>query len=372
MSHSRSRSTPWPNRQQRILALTKSLFDDLESVTLNEVDGEFYWRICRDDLLEPLSQLAASIAPHVLDARKRNDQFDDAQQHAIDEYRQELLRLDDETRERVLELHKMDLKAKELFSAGQPFAQQLPDFVWQHFSTRRRIPMRAPLRFDFIERGHAIEIRVFSRTLTGAQLDAFIRDDHSRPYLPREPEPRSWAVLDDLERQEHGPQSVSTVSLHIDFALVNPSAHSPLKSPARLEDPPFIHIRMSRPVPPPGVISSMYDTIVRDWHKWHLELPGEESRQELHTAIWTWAVFLLMKEQMDFYEARWAVEERTRAGPPKQPPTRNWFEKSRTKLIDRVPEAEEHLYPRQRRSNRPRSGGRRRPAITPQSQDLGL
>jgi hypothetical protein len=371
MTPSLKQSAQWPSRQQRILTLTKNLYDDLESVTLNEVDGEFYWRICRDDLFDPLSQLAASVAPHVLDAGKRNDRFDDTQLQEIDEYRLWLSGLDDQTRDQVLEWFKKDLKAKELFAIGRQFAQQLPDFVWEHFSTHRRIPMRAPLRFSFTERGHAIEIRVFSRTLTGADLDEFILS-HPR-YFPRDPDPSSWAALDEFEKQEREPQPVSKASLHIDFALVNPSEPSPeLEPPARPDAPPFINIRLSRPLPPPGVISSVYDGMVRDRYSWHEELPGGESRQETHTAIWTWAVFLLMKERLSFYDARWSVEERMRANPPHQPPTRNWFEKSRAKLIDRVPEAEKHLYPRQRRSKRPRSGVPRRPAMTPQAQDLGL
>ena len=76
-------SAPPATRRERILALTKDLADDLEAVTLDEIDGEFYWRICRDDLLEPLTEFAASIAPHVLEAAQAS-QFDDAQLAEID------------------------------------------------------------------------------------------------------------------------------------------------------------------------------------------------------------------------------------------------------------------------------------------------
>jgi hypothetical protein len=51
------------SRRKRILALAKRLTDNLESLTLEEIDGEFYWRIVRDDLFDRLTELAGSIAP---------------------------------------------------------------------------------------------------------------------------------------------------------------------------------------------------------------------------------------------------------------------------------------------------------------------
>ena len=62
-----------------------------------------------------------------------------------------------------------------------------PDSVWEHFSNGQRIPMREPLRIDFTEGGNAIEMRVFSRTLSGAELEGFIDDHHRESTLPSVP-----------------------------------------------------------------------------------------------------------------------------------------------------------------------------------------
>src|SRR5215217_3681266 len=144
MVQSKSSSIHEPDHRKRILALAKDLVDDLEAVDLNEIDGQFYWRTCRDDLLGPLSQLAESIAPHIVDPARRNEQFDEAQQQAIDERRHRNAGLRDEEIRPDLELEwfKRKLKANELFAKGRQFAEQLPGFVWDHYKEHQRIPMR--------------------------------------------------------------------------------------------------------------------------------------------------------------------------------------------------------------------------------------
>jgi hypothetical protein len=60
----------WPDKRRRILDLTKNAQADAWSV--DEVDGEFFWKICRDDKIEPLARPAASIALQDLnDSRNR-------------------------------------------------------------------------------------------------------------------------------------------------------------------------------------------------------------------------------------------------------------------------------------------------------------
>jgi hypothetical protein len=343
MTESPNQSTTWPSRPQRILALTKSLVDDLESVDINVIDGEFYWRICRDDLLDPISQLAASIAPHIVDAGKYNDQLDDVQRQEIDEYTRRLAELDDETQERLIERFKLALKAEELFSAGRPSVEQLPESVWEYYSTRRRIPMRAPLRIAFGEGGHVIEVRVYSRGVIGAALDDFIRSFPGRRYLPRDPEPRSGTALDDLLMQETAPQPVSVSSLHLDFALVTARAAPPQpESSTQLEDLPYVYIRLRRPIPPQGVISTAYDKIVRDWHQWHLQLPGAESLQDKTVVIRIWAIGLLMREGNSFQRTLRELEPLMGYLDLSQEADRQ----ARNRLLERVPEARACLGPR--------------------------
>jgi hypothetical protein len=74
----------------------------------------------------------------------------------------------------------------------------------------------------------------------------------------------------------------------------------------------------------------------------------------------------------DFYDARWAVENQMQLDLKHPSPSLTWFGKSRTRLIDRVPEAENHLYRRRRQTQRQMSDRLPSVAIQPQSSDLGL
>ena len=72
--------TLWPSRRERILKLAEHLSANLDALDLDDVDGEFYWRICRDELLEPLAHLAASFAPNTAEGHPSYDKcFDDLQ-----------------------------------------------------------------------------------------------------------------------------------------------------------------------------------------------------------------------------------------------------------------------------------------------------
>ena len=206
MSQLESPSMLKPDRRQQILDLAKNLFDDLETVDLTEIDGEFYWRICRDDLLGPLSHLAESIAPHIVDPARRNEQFDEAQQQKINKFRQAFVDSDDDGRERILDWFKKELKARELFTAGQPFAEQLPGFVWQHYSTGQRIPMRAPTSIIATQQGRALEIRISSSDVTGDKLEALVWAHPPEDYFVPEP-PLLSAQNDDSATQELEPES---------------------------------------------------------------------------------------------------------------------------------------------------------------------
>jgi hypothetical protein len=361
MSQTASSLPQRPDRQ-RILDLAKDLIDDLEAIALNEIDGEFYWRICRDDLLGPLSQLAESIAPHIVDPARRNEQLDEAQRQVIDEVRQKLDEFDgpgfdDDARDSARDWFMKDLKARELFAVGRSFADQLPRFVRQHYSGRRRIPMRAPMTITPLGQGITLAIRIWSRSVTGNDLEAFIWSDHPpNPYVAPYNVPDSSPVspeVDDRITQDIEPRPISQASLQIHFDLVTTlPASLAAEPPSQREEPPFIQITVRLPFPPRGVIGPAYDAIVRKQHQWHLQLLGGESRQEKTTAIWTWATGLLVASGEDFYDARWEVENQTSMHPPSRPPSRAWFEKSRTKLIERVPEANDYLYRRRRPKSR--------------------
>jgi hypothetical protein len=331
------------------LALAKDLIDDLEAVDLNEIDGEFYWRMCRDDLLGPLSQLAESIAPHIVDPARRNEQLDEAQQQVIDEVRQ---RMDDNVHggidygggKQLLDWFMKDLKARELFAAGQPFAHQLPRFVWHHYKEGRRIPMRAPMTITPLGQGIALALRVWSRRVTGQDIDAFIWSDPPNyfvaPYIDSDFFPVPPGV-DDRTAPKTEPRPISQASLQIHFDLITElPASLRAKPPSDREEPPFIQITVRTPLPPPSVIGFAYDAIVRKQHQWHQELLGSDTVQDKEVAIRTWATGLLLRDGLSFREASFAVQAHTNRTGVSQ----NRFQQDRTRLIERVPEAEPYLF----------------------------
>jgi hypothetical protein len=345
MTQSPSSSTHWPSRRERILSLAGRLSADLDAIDLDDVDGEFYWRICRDDLLEPLAQLAASFTPNTLEGRTSYDQVF-----------------------RDLQIDKMQLAR--FIQSARPIRDKMPRHVWSRLvfpdpvldqrswiDSRRAvspvpIPLR-PLSFDLDGERSVLQIRVASRVWSGADLEAEL--DWRRDALPFWFAPNSTPKVvrrGEFEWRHNVPQAgfapdpTGKVSLRMEFALVReppPSASSP-------HPVPFIEITLSYPLPPPDYLGPAYDTYLRNQPQLELLLPGKATNQEIKTAIWTWAIGLLIAVGEDFYEARWAVEERTSLDLKKSPPGRTWFEKSRAKLIERVPEAKDYLYRRRRRS----------------------
>src|SRR5829696_7656041 len=74
MAPSLTQPTQKPSRRERILSLAEHLSANLDALDLDDVDGEFYWRICRDELVEQLVQLAASFAPSTAEGHPSYDQ----------------------------------------------------------------------------------------------------------------------------------------------------------------------------------------------------------------------------------------------------------------------------------------------------------
>src|SRR5262245_32739485 len=73
---------------------------------------------------------------------------------------------------RLIAAFKEQLQLYKLEMFGKGYVDQLPAFVWRRFSVGRRIPLRAPLEPAFSEDGQILEIRVYSRHLTGSDLES--------------------------------------------------------------------------------------------------------------------------------------------------------------------------------------------------------
>jgi hypothetical protein len=305
----------WPSRRERVLELAQRLSRDLDAIDLDEVDGEFYWRICRDDLVEQLARLAAELAPNAAEGRT-----------AIDEVFQDL---------------PYDSPERGAFFEGtRPIREAMPPHVWArlvhprpHLDQRSPAdPRRAvspmpialrPTRFDFNEASTAMMISVFSRVWSGADLEAEL--SWQRSAL------REWFAQGAAER----------VSLRIEFALMREPPTDRLLPPG-LHPIPFVEVVLFHPLPPAGVVGREYDAIVREQRRWHLELPGSVTKQEKEVALRTWAVALLAAGGERYTDAQNAVASRT--GLVEVGQVR--FTQARLKLIERVPEPAPYLYVR--------------------------
>jgi hypothetical protein len=340
-------------RRQRILDLAKQLSDDIEAVSIEEIDGEFYWRIVHDDLFQPLNEYAASIAPHLVGA-PRSERFDAVQQREIAEFRESALaspRVDAETQQFALDVFKEQLKERELKAAAQDIIAQLPLFVWTHFRNRQRIPLREPLEIRIVDGGKTLEMRIYSQIVSGTYLEDFLNEHHrGRLNFRSDPDPKIAEEVRANVVSEVDRAPTSRVNVQVTFELVRELAPSPATS-AHLEVVPFVQVILPRPLPPPGYLGRMFDNFLSDQQEQvHQLFPAKATNQEKKTAIRTWAVGLLVGSGEATDEARWDVEARISGQSTKRPTSGAWFEKSRTNLLQRVPEAEDHLFRRKRRT----------------------
>jgi hypothetical protein len=289
-------------RHERILTLTAALTKNIDSLTLDEIDGEYYWRICRDNMLGPLIDLGAPFAPPGADG---HTSFEEVTKYLFDN--------------------------KELANAYvtrvRPQFDEVPYHVWLRLWDPNPIPLR-PSDIWAKDANTVLEVRVYSRAWSGVDLEAEL--------AWRRNENPSWFGLD----------APDTVSIRMDVALVR----DPQKggrfytfSPYPI---PVIEITLPFPLPSEGVAGRAYDAIVRDQQQWHLELPGGGTKQEKEVALRTWAIGLLMAGGETFTEAQREVDSLTGRSGVSQ--TR--FQQNRKQLVERVPEAKPYLYARGDRS----------------------
>jgi hypothetical protein len=232
--------------------------------------------------------------------------------------------------------------------AAKHITDQLPPFVWNRFRNRQRIPLREPIEVIFLEGGETLEIRVYSRTVSGTELDAFLTQHiRGRLYFPPDP----ILELDEDFRArviaEVSPTPVDHLELQGSMALVQkPAPSSPLETPTHHAPRSFIQIKAPRPLLPEGPLASLYDAIARDQQQWHLNLPGTASKQDRIVAIRTWAIGLLTADGERFTDAE--------ADVAKLMGLKSWtntrFVQARQTLVTRVPEAKAALYIRAKRT----------------------
>lgn len=307
-----------PNPRTRILALAADLTEDLAAVELDAIDGEFYWRCCRGDLLNAVEALRAEGPRQVgfdPDDPSRREEPEDL----FDYLRQGLRFADD-----VLVL-------------ADRMAQLYPAVVWRRLLDGERVAMRAAeaeLRRptgDGAVGPPTLLLKVFSGAWTGTQVE-----DEVRRLVAARPE---WFAA-DLPDHGFGPNAKPAMAVRVDFSFGyahQATEEAPDDGPRPL---PYVAVAIPAPLPPPQTIAREYDALVRGALKWHDALPGGGSRQEKVVAIRTWAIGLLMARGDRFGDAMDVVARR--AGLTEVSQAR--FNQDRQKLIERVPEAEPYVF----------------------------
>lgn len=314
--------SPSPRDYKRqLLAFADDLLGDLETLNLDTIDGEFYWRWCKADLLEPLSALPQLPRPVGVPARLRDARLPESEDalavlfepEGLFDYLREGMRF-----------------TQDLLVFSDQLAQRYPRIVWQRLLEGERVAMRAAeaeVRIDDLDSGHnrMLRLKVFSGAWTGKQV---------------EEEVRRLAVAARLTDTNSVVMPRAAMALHVCFAFVD-------ETQARWEafgnEPPrypYVLVEVPIPLPPENTIQREYDALVRQERGWHLELPGSGSRQEKVVALRTWTVGLLVHDGTAVNDAIDEVHTQLKLGDI----TQSCFGLDRKRLLERVPEAATYLY----------------------------
>jgi len=294
-----------------VLALVEFLAPAIKEVELDldTIDGEFYWRCCRVDLLAKVRELR--VAAPVMSLPEEPPEDDEL-----------LLKELRERREWTQQSLFLEFQASELY----------PRVVWDRLVRGDWLPMRLPEGVRAVnsfegppEDRETLLIAVHSGAWTGADVERKVVES------------AEWSRGRDPE----DPASRATVRLQ--FRLLDgPSEESERVPYFRARRYPCILLVVGFPLPPPGTVAREYDAIVRDQRQWHLALPGATSRQDKEVALRTWAVGLLVAAGVRFVAAMRDVCEAGQLGEVSQAR----FGQDRQRLVERVPEAAEYLFAR--------------------------
>jgi hypothetical protein len=287
------------SRPNRILFLARDLLTDLDNTVLEEIDGEFYWRLCQGDALDRMKDLM------------RKSEAGDMPK--------------DMTPKAFILRNMGDPQPSSGFLEGRNASfYGLPSFVWDAFVDGRKIPMRPATEISLLKTKPVVFVRVFSPAIRGEHLEVILEN-----RLP-----------------PHDASSDDPVAMTCRFALSTTDELSKqLRGTHTSVVPPHIEIMASLPIPP-GFVGREYDALVRHDRQWHLQLVGTETPQDKVVAIRTWAIALLMKEGLSFARALRALELVLESEMDYLDLSQEADRQARNRLLQRVPEAKACLRPR--------------------------
>ncbi len=294
--------------RETVLEVLDDLRRHLDDVDLDVIDGEFYWRCCRREVVEGIEQTRSAL-----------DNKDD--QLFLRTYQS-------------LRFHERDLPDINayLFAGGR---FRMRDAYVSLGSRRAFDPFRA-----HIEPGSEMwaKMRILSSAWSGQDVEQRLRDHVNGPRItdqirldfePVPPRPPDWVAVRVAFRLEER-------ETELDAFLSGRGAPLSL---------PHVVVTAALPFPPEGVIAALYNRIVVSEKGWDQQLQGAANIQERRVALRTWAVGLLVGQGDKTLSAIDEVCERI--GQP-EPITQTRFGEDRALLVARVPEAKPYVYARRR------------------------
>lgn len=316
--HSLREDTAPPRPDPTVVRSTlERLTSNLDPIDLDAIDGEFYWRCCRTDLLLAVEKLKELLQEH---RGRERGVLNEKGQSILDAYYQLLAR----------------------FQPDFPNIQQHlvnGDWIRLRDGGITHVQLGADRPFGFglgRESATWVELRVTSAAWSGAAVEQRIRSYIDTPQVAD-----NWGRRFDPSP----PRPKGSVSVRADFQLVTPGDDSCSldsvfgRAPLAL---PHILVWVGLPLPAAGVLASLYESVVIGDKKWNLELQGVANRQERRVALRTWAVGLLVAGGRKTNLAM--AEVCALLGEPEV--TQVQFTEDRRRLVERVPEAKPFLYQR--------------------------
>ena len=137
------------SRHDRILFLVRDLLADPDATALDEIDGEFYWRLCRGEALDQMLPLIRRVAGEPL--------------------------LEDMTpKEFILAQMGDPERSSGMLEGTNAMIYGLPQFVWNAFVHGNKIPMRSPTEIILLKTKPIVMLRVFAPYIRGEDLESIL------------------------------------------------------------------------------------------------------------------------------------------------------------------------------------------------------
>lgn len=300
------------------LELAHTLWQQIDTgITLDEIDGAFYWYICRWQEFDKLME----------DVRNEGDGPDPEADARFAKFAMELPTASDAVYDTT---HPQLRSALHLYWPSENTVL-LP---WFGQPTRQRMPGILCLGVTSSEWRGADVARAAEHEIgrTKARFPGIMEFDAVRAR-------RESTMMLDFRFAEEDTLDLS----HVYQAEVSEA----LKDEPFVFRAPSIVCRFSYPLPPPEIIAHAYDHEVINRHEWHKELNGYGARhnQTPEVAIRSWAIGIFVGAGLPFFNATKRFYDNLELeGFLSQP---QW-NSDRANLVARVPEAREYVYARRR------------------------